>query len=203
AGTHQRVLVVAGETLSRFVNWKDRGTCILFGDGAGAVVLEATDQAGGGLGPVLGCRGDVEGMLTIAAGGSALPASAATVAAGEHCIRMRGNEVFKVAVRGMVQSATESLAKAVLTSSDLRKVLTHQANLRILRATQEALGLPDEKMFLDIQRYGNTGAASLGIALCEFLAAEPVQAGGHLLMLAVGGGLASAASVVALAGRVT
>lgn len=196
AGTCQRVLVVAGETLSRFTNWKDRGSCILFGDGAGAVVLEATDKSVGVRAAVLGCRGDADGMLTIPAGGSAKPASAATLGADEHTIHMRGNEVFKVAVRGMVQSATTSLAKAGLTATNLRKVLVHQANLRILKATQGALKLPDEKMFVNIERYGNTGAASLGIALSEFLTADPTQLGDELLLLAFGGGLTWASAVV-------
>src|SRR5205085_11114426 len=107
AGTCRRVLVVAGETLGRFVDWQDRGTCILFGDGAGAVVVEATTQNAGVLSTVLGSRGDVERMLVIEAGGSATPASAATVSAKAHTIRMRGNEVFKLAVRSMVLAAQE------------------------------------------------------------------------------------------------
>ena len=109
---------------------------------------------------------------------------------------MRGNEIFKVAVREMVQAAKSSLARADVAAADLRKVLVHQANLRIVRATQEALRLPSEKLFVNIERYGNTGAASLGIALAEFLDAEPVQTGDELLLLAFGGGLTWASTVV-------
>src|SRR5947207_2061655 len=149
AGTYRRILVTAGEALTRFVNWKDRNTCILFGDGAGAVVLEATDQPCGVLGSMLGSRGDVGHMLSIDAGGAAKPATAETVAAGEHFITMRGNEIFKFAVRSMAKAATKALAKAGLTAADLQMVIPHQANLRIVKATQKELGLPDDKVFIN------------------------------------------------------
>jgi 3-oxoacyl-[acyl-carrier-protein] synthase-3 len=196
AGGAKRVLVVAGETLSRFINWEDRTTCILFGDGAAAVVLEATTQDNGVLSTVLGSRGDVEHMLTIEAGGSARPASAETVAEKAHCIRMRGNEVFKLAVRSMAHSAQEALAKAGLTTRDIRTVIPHQANQRILTATQGALGLTDAQTYTNIERYGNTGAASIPIALGEFLQGNTIDVGEHLLMVAFGGGLTWGAAVV-------
>ena len=196
AGGAKRILVVAGETLSRFMNWDDRSTCILFGDGAAAVVLEATTQSTGVLSTVLGSRGDVEQMLTIEAGGSARPASAETVAEKAHCVRMRGNEIFKLAVRTMTQSAHEALAKAGLTTDDLRAVIPHQANLRIVTATQEALGLASERMFINIDRYGNTGACSIPIALGEFVNANPMEIGDHLLLVAFGGGLTWGAAVL-------
>jgi 3-oxoacyl-[acyl-carrier-protein] synthase III len=196
SGRHDRVLVVAGETLGRFVDRGDRGTAILFGDGAGAVVLEATDRDGGLRGSVLGCRGDVDRRLVIEAGGSARPASAATVAAGQHVIRMRGHEVFKLAVRGMVEAGREALARADLTAADLHILIPHQANGRLLEAAREALGVAAEKTFVNVHRYGNTGAASVPIALAEFLDAAPVQAGEHLLLVAFGGGLTWAATVV-------
>jgi 3-oxoacyl-[acyl-carrier-protein] synthase-3 len=196
AGQYGRVLVVAGETLSRFVNWKDRGTCVLFGDGAAAVVLEATDQDCGLLSSVLGSRGDGEHLLAIEAGGSARPATADTVAAGAHCITMRGNEVFKLAVRTMTQAAGAALARAQLSAADLRQVIPHQANVRILRAVQESLGLSQDKMFVNLDRYGNTAAASVPIALCEFADAQAVRPGDNLLLVAFGGGLTWAAAVV-------
>src|SRR5262249_10654144 len=145
AGTYKRILVVAGETLSRFVDWKDRGSCILFGDGAGAVVLEATTQNAGVLSTVLGSRGDVDRILVIEVGGGPGPASRATVSAKAHTVRMRGNEVFKLAVRCMVQAAREALAKAGLSLDDIRAIIPHQANQRILLATQEALGVPPDR----------------------------------------------------------
>jgi 3-oxoacyl-[acyl-carrier-protein] synthase-3 len=196
AGTCRRVLVVAGETLTRFTNWQDRNTCVLFGDGAGAVVLEATDQEGDLLGSVLGCRGDVDHVLAIEAGGSARPASHATVTAGDHYIRMRGNDVFRLAVRSMNQAARDTLAKANLGPADIRKVIPHQANLRIMHATQQMLGLPREAMFVNVDRYGNTGASSVAIALSEFLDTETVQPGEHLLLVAFGGGLTWASTVL-------
>jgi 3-oxoacyl-[acyl-carrier-protein] synthase III len=195
-GGAKRVLVVAGETLSRFLNWEDRSTCILFGDGAAAVVLEATTQTTGVLSTVLGSRGDIEQMLTIEAGGSARPASMETVNEKAHCVRMRGNEIFKMAVRTMAQSAQEALAKAGLTINDVRAVIPHQANQRIVTATQEALGVSDEQMFINIDRYGNTGASSIPIALGEFLNGNAIEAGEHLLLVAFGGGLTWGATVL-------
>jgi 3-oxoacyl-[acyl-carrier-protein] synthase-3 len=196
AGTCRRVLVVAGEALSRFVNWQDRGTCVLFGDGAGAVVLEATTQAAGVVSTVLGSQGDVERMLVIEAGGCAVPASAATVRANAHTIRMRGSEVFKLAIRCMTRAARAALAQAGLTPGDVRAVIPHQANQRILTAVREALGLPPARLFVNVDRHGNTGAGSIPIALGEFLRAEPVEAGDYLLMVTFGGGLTWGAAVV-------
>ena len=196
AGNAKRVLVVAGETLSRFLNFEDRTTCILFGDGAAAVVLEATTQSAGVLSTVLGSRGDVEQMLSIEAGGCARPASAQTVADKAHFLTMRGNEIFKLAVRAMTQSANEALAKAGLSIRDIRAVIPHQANQRILAATQDALGLTDDQMFGNIDRYGNTGAASIPIALGEFLHGNAIDVGEHLLMVTFGGGLTWGAAVL-------
>lgn len=196
AGGANRVLIVAGETLSRFINWEDRSTCILFGDGAAAVVLEATSQNNGVLSTVLGSRGDVAQMLTIEAGGCARPASEETIREKAHCVRMRGNEIFKVAVRSMAHSAQEALAKVGLTTADVRTVIPHQANHRILTATQEALGLTNEQTFINIDRYGNTGASSVPIALGEFLSNNNIEAGEHLLFVAFGGGLTWGAAVL-------
>jgi 3-oxoacyl-[acyl-carrier-protein] synthase-3 len=196
AGMCRRVLVVAGETLSRFVDWQDRGTCVLFGDGAGAVVLEAVEQSQPSLTCLLGCRGDADRLLTIAAGGSARPATATTVAAGEHCVRMHGGDLFKLAVRWMSQAAREVLGKANVPLSAVRRVIPHQANLRIIQATQEALGLPAEKVFVNVDRCGNTGAASVAIALADYLDGDSVPPGEHLLLVSFGGGLTWAAVVV-------
>ena len=196
AGSAERVLVVAGETLSRFLDWKDRSTCVLFGDGASAAVLEATTQNCGILSTVLGCRGDVERMLTINSGGSASPATAETVARGGHHVHMRGNEIFKMAVRAMKEAATQALAKARLSVDDVRIVIPHQANERIITATQEALGLERERVFIDVDRFGNTGGSSVGIALDDFLSNETLDAGEHVLLVAFGGGLTWAAAVV-------
>jgi 3-oxoacyl-[acyl-carrier-protein] synthase-3 len=144
---------------------------------------------------VLGCRGDTDGLLTIAAGGSAKPADRHTVERGEHYLAMSGSEVFRLAVRAMTQSAREALAQADLPVPAVRAVIAHQANVRILRATREALGLPAEKLFVNVDRYGNTGCASAAIALSEFLSAECVRPGEHLLLTAFGGGLSWASLV--------
>jgi 3-oxoacyl-[acyl-carrier-protein] synthase-3 len=196
AGVCDRVLVLGGETLSRFVNWKDRNTCVLFGDGAGAVVLEATEQECGVLGSVLGSRGDLEHLLAVEAGGSARPTTVESLAAGEQYITMHGNEVFKLAVRSMTQAASEALAKADLTVTDVRMVIPHQANGRILKATQEALGLPWDRFFINVDRYGNTGAASVPIALSEFLALGTAEPGDNLLIVTFGGGFTWGAATV-------
>lgn len=196
SGVYDRVLVVGGETLSRFLNWKDRNTCILFGDGAGAVVLEGTDQAAGVISSVLGSQGDNDNLLAIRGGGAACPASTRSVAEAEHYITMRGNEIFKFAVRSMGQAGREALAKAEISPGELRKVIPHQANVRIIRATQEALGLPWEQFFVNVDRYGNTSAASVPIALAEFLDSEEVAPGDNLLLVAFGGGLTWASAVV-------
>ncbi len=195
-GALNRILVVAGETLSRVTNWDDRGTCILFGDGAGAVVLEATDRECGVLSTVLGSRGDTEHLLAIEAGGSARPATADTVARGEHFITMRGSDIFRMAVRAMSRAAGEALVRAGVGKPDVRAVIAHQANVRILRSTQEALGVPWEKFFVNVDRYGNTGAASIPVALSEFLTPGGVRPGENLLLAAFGGGLTWGAAVV-------
>jgi 3-oxoacyl-[acyl-carrier-protein] synthase III len=196
AGALNRVLVVAGETLSRFTNWDDRATCILFGDGAGAVVLEGTDMECGVLSTVLGSRGDTDHLLAIEAGGSARPATPETIARGEHLITMRGSDIFRLAVRSMSRAAEEALAQAGVEAPDVRAIIPHQANLRILRSTQEALGVPWEKFVVNVERCGNTGAASVPIVLSEFLNAGDVRPGENLLLATFGGGLTWASAVV-------
>jgi 3-oxoacyl-[acyl-carrier-protein] synthase-3 len=195
-GAHRRVLVTAAETLSRFTNWQDRNTCVLFGDGAGAVVLEATTQEAGVLSHVLGSRGDVDRSLAIEGGGCARPASHQTVDEGAHFIRMEGREVFRLAVRSMTQAARDALAKAGLTEADIRAVIPHQANLRIINATQEAMGVPREKFYINVDRHGNTGSTSVAIALGEMLRDQPAQVGDNFLLVSFGGGFTWAALVL-------
>lgn len=196
AGTSRRVLVVAGETLSRFLNPADRGTLVLMGDGAAAFVLEAVERETGLLHPLLACHGDTEGLLSIAGGGSAKPASAQTIAAGDHYLRMSGQEVFRRAVRGMTQAARETLKRAGLTLADVRLVIPHQANLRIIEAVRDSLELPPEKVYVNIDRCGNTGAAALGIALSEAAESGMFQEGDAILLVAFGGGLTWGAALV-------
>jgi 3-oxoacyl-[acyl-carrier-protein] synthase-3 len=195
-GAFSRVLVVAGETLSRFLDWTDRKTCVLLGDGAGAAVLEATEEPCGLQGPVLGCQGDTEHLLAVEAGGCARPATAETVARGDHYMRMRGQEVFRLAVRSLTRACEQAMAKAGLTAPELRMVVPHQANLRILAAVREALDVPVEKLYLNLHRLGNTGAASVAIALSEVLEIEAIRPGDPLLLAAFGGGLTWGAAVL-------
>lgn len=196
AGTYSKILVVGTETLSRFVDWTDRNTCILFGDGASAVILEASAERCGVTSCAMGSQGDTEGLLTIPAGGSAIPASDDTIEERMHYIRMSGNELFKIAVRRMQQAAEECLTKAGLTVSDLSMVIPHQANIRIIDALQTALGLPRDKVFMNIASFGNTGAASVPLALDEYLRRDTVKAGDKILLLSFGGGISWAAALV-------
>jgi 3-oxoacyl-[acyl-carrier-protein] synthase-3 len=195
-GTYRRVLVVSSEALSRFMNWKDRTTCVLFGDGAAAVVLEATAQDAGVLSTVLGSRGDVDGLLSIAAGGSAKPASEVTVANGDHFLRMRGNEVFKLAIRMMTEASREAVFKAKLSLQEVNAVIPHQANVRIITAIQDALVIESDKIRINVDRYGNTGASSIPLALAEYASSKLLHIGDNLLMVAFGGGLTWGAAVV-------
>ena len=187
-GVAKRALVVGSETLSKIVDWTDRSTCILFGDGAGAAVVEHVDE-GGFMGFELGVDASHGSDLYLPAGGSRSPASKETVANGEHWVRMNGREVFKVATRLMVTSAADLLEACGATVDDVDLYVPHQANQRIIDHAAKNLGLPAEKVFLNIDRYGNTSAASIPLALADANAAGRLTPGTRVLMSAVGGGL--------------
>jgi 3-oxoacyl-[acyl-carrier-protein] synthase-3 len=195
AGTCRRVLVVAGETLSRFLNWQDRNTCILFGDGAGAIVLEASREEAGLISSAFGCDGASGKLITIEAGGSARPASLISVQESRHCVAMQGKEIFRLAVRSMSECGARALAQASVSSESLKAVIAHQANERIIRATQQTLGLPWESFYVNVDRFGNTGSAALAIALAEFLGTKSVGIRDDILLTVFGGGLTWAAAV--------
>jgi 3-oxoacyl-[acyl-carrier-protein] synthase-3 len=167
AGTYENALVIGAETLSRIVDWSDRETCVLFGDGAGAVILQANGADGGLLSTVLGSDGSGGKLLYVPAGGSREPASHRTVGERLHYVKMRGREVFRFAVRTMPAATRQVLGQANLTLSDLKLVIPHQANQRIIEASARSLKLPPETVFSNLERYGNTSAASIPIALCE------------------------------------
>jgi 3-oxoacyl-[acyl-carrier-protein] synthase-3 len=167
AGKDATALVIGSETLSRITDWTDRSTCVLFGDGAGAVVLRADGSPGGVLSTFLGADGSGGDLLYVPAGGSEEPASHRTVSQRLHYLRMRGREVFRFAVRAMPDAAQHVLEEAGLTPDDVHLFVPHQANQRILEAASRALNLPPEKMYSNLERYGNTSAASIPIALCE------------------------------------
>ncbi len=196
AATARRVLVVGAETISRYVDWTDRNTCVLFGDGAGAVIVEASTTSHGITSTVLHGDGSKREHLTVLGGGSKHPPTAASVRDGLHYIRMDGNAVFKLAVPSMASAAQEALALAGLRCEDIDLLVPHQANLRIIDAVAKRLRLDRSKVFVNIQKYGNTSAASIPIALCEAVAEGRVQQGDHLVFAAFGGGMTWGAAVV-------
>ncbi|MDW8180612.1 beta-ketoacyl-ACP synthase III [Thermoflexus sp.] len=196
AGTHQVALVIGAETLSRIVNWQDRNTCVLFGDGAGAVVLQGSDTPGGVLASMIRADGSGGELLILPAGGSRLPISEAAVRDGCHFIRMNGREVFRFATRVMEKATREVIAQAGLRLEDVDLIIPHQANIRIIEAAAKALGLPMDRFFVNIDRYGNTSAASIPIALCEAVQQRRLNPGDRAVMVAFGAGLTWAAAVV-------
>jgi 3-oxoacyl-[acyl-carrier-protein] synthase III len=187
-GLAQRALVVGGDLLSKVVDWKDRATCVLFGDGAGAVVLERVER-GGFLGFELGADGGGGMELYLPAGGSRAPASAETVAAGEHFARMNGREVFKFATRVLVSSAEQLLGQVGMTVDDVDVYVPHQANIRIIRHAAEKLGIPEEKVVVNVDRYGNTSSGSIPLALADAAHAGMLPEGAIVLMTGMGAGL--------------
>jgi len=195
AGTCKNVLVVGSDVMSRIIDWRDRGTCVLFGDGAGAVVLQSTDRPGGLRSFVLGSDGCGAQRLYIPAGGSKEPASHETVEARAHYLRMDGRDVFRFATRVIPGSILEALEQANLTPADLALVIPHQANSRIIEHAREKLDLPPERVFVNLDRYGNTSAASIPVALCEAFEEGRIKDGDVVAMCAFGAGLAWAAAI--------
>lgn len=196
AGGYRRILLVGAEVLSRVTDWEDRTTCVLFGDGAGAVIMEGTEEERGILATHLHSDGGLGDLLSIPAGGSRMPASADTVRDKQHFIKMKGNETFKVAVRALESVAMETLEKAHIDPAQLSLLIPHQANLRIIQATASRLGLPMDKVVVNVDRYGNTSAASIPIALDETLKGGRIKEGDLILLDAFGGGLTWAAALI-------
>src|SRR5436309_7348349 len=196
SGTVQNVLVIGAETLSRLLNFKDRTTCVLFGDGAGAVVVEASNASVGVESVVLHSEGSKGDLLMVKAGASRVPATKETVVQGQHFITMQGGEVFKLAVKSMADAAEEALREAGLGLDDIAIMIPHQANLRIIDGVAKRLHFPSEKVFVNIQRYGNTSAASIPIAICEAEATGRLRRGDKVLLVAFGGGFTWGASVL-------
>jgi 3-oxoacyl-[acyl-carrier-protein] synthase-3 len=195
SGALKNVLVIGSDVMSRIIDWRDRGTCVLFGDGAGAVVLQATDNPGGLRSFVLGSDGCGAPQLLVPAGGSKQPATQDSVEAREHFLKMEGRDVFRFATKVIPGSMLEALEKANLKPSDLALVIPHQANIRIIDNAREKLGLPPERVFTNVDRYGNTSAASIPVALCEAFEEGRITAGDIVAMCAFGAGLSWAAAV--------
>jgi 3-oxoacyl-[acyl-carrier-protein] synthase-3 len=194
-GTAKRILLVAPEMLSRVTNWEDRSTCVLFGDAAGAFVLEESHDESGVLSHYWGADGNLADLLSVPAGGSRLPASEATVAAKLHCLQMKGSEVFKHAVKRMGEAALEALKLAGLKKEDIAYLIPHQANIRIIDVTGERLKLPKEKVFVNIHKYGNVSVATIPLGLEELVREGKVKKGDVVVMAAFGAGFTWAAVV--------
>ncbi|EIW20606.1 MULTISPECIES: beta-ketoacyl-ACP synthase III [Pelosinus] len=196
AGTYRKVLVIGAETLSRFTDWSDRNTGMLFGDGAGAAVLGETPEGYGILGVDLGADGGGAELLKIPAGGSRHPATMETILQKQHFIYMNGNEVFKFAVKVMGETTLKALKNANLTASDITYLVPHQANIRIIQSAAKRLGIPMEKVVVNINKYGNTSAASIPIALDEAVKSGAIKSGDIVALAGFGGGLTWASSIM-------
>jgi 3-oxoacyl-[acyl-carrier-protein] synthase III len=197
SGRYKKALVIGAEKLSSVVDWQDRGTCLLFGDGAGAAVIGTSDRPGIGLiGTKLGALGEDTDLLCIPAGGSRTPTSAESFARGDHFIKMKGKEVFKLAVRVMEEAARDILEQHGLAATQIGLVIPHQANLRIIDAIAQYLELPVERFFVNVDRYGNTSAASIPIALDEARRAGRIKQGDLTLLVAFGAGLTYGSALI-------
>jgi 3-oxoacyl-[acyl-carrier-protein] synthase-3 len=195
-GKINNALVVGSDALSRLLNWQDRGTCILFGDAAGAVVLGATENGSGVLSTKLRTDGSYVKTLYVPAGGSLKPATLETVRRNEHTITMNGKEVFKIAVRSMEEISRQALAEAGVAIGQVSLVIPHQANRRIIVALAERLGVPLERVVVNVDKYGNTSAASIPVALDEARRQGRIKPGNIVLLNAFGGGFTWGAAVV-------
>jgi 3-oxoacyl-[acyl-carrier-protein] synthase-3 len=194
--TYDTVLVIGAEKLSSIVDWKDRNTCVLFGDGAGAAVLQSRPNSHGLLTAVMGADGAKGNLIYMPGGGSRCPASVDSVGARLHFLRMEGKETFKNAVQAMLTAAREALRRCELDITKIKCVIPHQANLRIINAVGERLGATPEQLFINLDRYGNTSAASVAIALDEAVSSGKIQRGDLILLIVFGAGLTWGAAVI-------
>ncbi len=189
SGLAKTVLVAGAETLSKFTNWKDRNTCVLFGDSAGAVVMQACEPRSGFLSFYLGADGAGGPLIALPAGGSRIPASFESIERNQHFLQMNGREVYKFAVRCIPKAIEEAVQRAHMTIDDVDLFIPHQANIRIIDAAAGRLGQPREKFFINVERYGNTSAASVPVALYEAVHSGRVKVGDTVVLVAFGGGL--------------
>jgi 3-oxoacyl-[acyl-carrier-protein] synthase-3 len=194
--TYNTVLVIGAEKLSSIVDWTDRNTCVLFGDGAGAAILQNRPNSHGLLTACMGSDGQKADLLSMPGGGSRCPASAESVAAGLHFLRMDGKETFKNAVQAMNTAAQESLRRCEIDISQIKCIIPHQANRRIIDAVSERLGARPDQVFVNLDKYGNTSAASVAIALDEVVESKRIQRGDLILLIVFGAGLTWGAAVI-------
>ena len=195
-GLYKKVLVIGAETLSKILDWTDRNTCVLFGDGAGAAVLAETSPGYGILASQLGADGAGGDLLKLPAGGSRNPATDETVSQRLHFIHMSGNEVFKFAVKIMGEAANKTLEAAGLSAADVDCLIPHQANIRIIQSAAKRLKLPMDKVMVNVDKYGNTSAASIPIALEEAVHSGKIKQGDHVVLVGFGAGLTWASAVM-------
>lgn len=196
SGTYKNILIVAAELLSRITDWTDRGTCVLFGDGAGAALLQPSLNKYGIESVYLGADGSAADLLYMPGGGSRQPATEVSVKNRLHCLKMAGNEVFKLAVTAMLDSARTALDLAGLKCEDIKLLIPHQANIRIIEATAKRLKLPQEKIFINIQKYGNMSGATTAIGLDEAYREGRIKKGDYVELVAFGAGLTWGATVI-------
>lgn len=197
-GAYRNILIVGVELLSRFVDWTDRSTCVLFGDAAGAVVMQACEEPCGVLGFVLGSDGSNMQHIIMPSGGSARPFSADVLAEGSHYLQMNGREVFKFATRVFGPACNQALENAGLTMDDIACIIPHQANARIIQAAARDMQLPMERFVVNIDRYANTSAASIPLAMAERLNGGCIKPTDTLLLVSFGAGMTWAAAAVKL-----
>ncbi|MDD5067709.1 MAG: ketoacyl-ACP synthase III [bacterium] len=195
-GEYKNVLVVGSETLSRITDWQDRSTCVLFGEGAGAAVVSESHTESEIMATCLGGDGVYRDLLYMPAGGSLYPATEETVKKRMHYIKMEGNATFKVAVTKLSEASLNVLKKANLKKSDVDLLIPHQANIRIIKMVQKNLDLPDDKVLVNIHKYGNTSAATVPIALAEAVQEHKIKRGDILVFAAFGGGMTWASAAV-------
>ena len=195
SGTARRILLIGADILTKITNWEDRSTCVLFGDGAGAFILEESDDDSGLISHFWGADGSLAELLILPGGGTLHPANEKTVERKLHYLTMKGNEVFKHAVKRMGESALEALKRAGLDKSQVDYLIPHQANLRIIEATGERLNLPKEKIVANIHKYGNMSVATIPVALHELAEEGKLQKGKIIVMVAFGAGFTWAAAV--------
>lgn len=194
--TYKKVLIIAVDLLSRVTDWTDRGTCVLFGDGAGAALLEPTTDDQGVMSIYIGADGDQTHLLQQPGGGSRNPSTEKTVKDKLHYIKMSGNEIFKLAVTAMIDSARKAMEMAQLKCEDIKLLIPHQANIRIIEATAKRLKLPVEKIFVNIQKYGNMSGATTAIGLDEAFREGRIKKGDYVELVAFGAGLTWGAAVI-------
>jgi 3-oxoacyl-[acyl-carrier-protein] synthase-3 len=200
SGSVKNALVIGAETLSRLLDWDDRSTCILFGDGAGAFVLQSSGEKAGILSAVMRSDGSGGDLLCVPAGGSRLPASLETVKNGDHFIHMNGREVFRFATRAMTQATQDAMAQAQIEVDDIQVVIPHQANRRIIESALRNMKIPLENCVINLDRYGNTSTASIPIAACEAVQNGRLKQGDKVVFVGFGAGLTWGAAVVAWSG---